>query len=360
MPPPVTINYSEIAFGFFMYNYASYLPEVILFILQSLGVRSYLVNGDKEKYKILIKKLEKQTYNSSFIYRNGKIVPSGYFIGLNCIGFYDKDSRFIEDERIRIITTQKFYEKLISEDDIEFTKEENNPVMDKNKQEEQTKSEDNTPHSDEKPLISKQAKNNTYNKSKVNVFIRAGQYKSFYYSSITLDVSHINPIGAQGPIVDEILKIYNKKNRASAFIYGVTLAGKSSIGYLVAKALKGNYCHTFNPTEPGDSFSNMLSEINGRNEEETPLVIVIEEANELIEAVHNKTVKRHIEVSTQIKDKSSWCGFLDDMIFYKNIVLILTSNESKENIDKLDPAYLRKGRIDETFSMMEQLPINEF
>jgi ATP-dependent 26S proteasome regulatory subunit len=47
------------------------------------------------------------------------------------------------------------------------------------------------------------------------------------------------------------------------------------------------------------------------------------------------------------------------MIFYKNIVLILTSNESKDHIDKMDPAYLRKGRIDETYSMMEQLPINE-
>ena len=351
MLTPVTINYSEIAFGFFMYNYAAYLPEVILCILQFLGIRSYLINGDKEKYKLLIKKLEKQTYNSSFIYRNGKIMPSGYFIGCNCFGYYDKESRFIEDERIRIITTQKFYEKLISEEDIEFSVEE--------KKEEPVKLEDEKPTPEDQPLIAKSPKNTGYNKSKVNVFIRSGQYKSFYYTSITLDVSHINPIGAQGPIVDDIVSIYNKKNRASAFIHGVTLAGKSSIGYLVAKALKGNYCHTFNPTEPGDSFSNMLSEISGRNEEEKPLVIVMEEANELIEAVHNKTVKRHIEVSTQIKDKSSWCGFLDDMIFYKNIVLILTSNESKEHIDKMDPAYLRKGRIDETYSMMEQLPISD-
>lgn len=353
MLPPVAINYSEIAFGFFMYNYAHYLPEVALCILQFLGIRSYLINGDKEKYKLLIKKLEKQTYNSSFIYRNGKIIPSGYFIGFNCCGFYDKESRFIEDERIRIITTQKFYEKLISEEDIEFTVEDNKSTN--------VKSDDEAPTPEEKPLITKPAKTSSSNnnKSKVNVYIRSGQYKAFYYTSITLDVSHINPIGDQGPIVDQIISIYNKKSRASVFIHGVTLAGKSSIGYLVAKALKGNYCHTFNPTEPGDNFSNMLSEINGRNEEEKPLIIVIEEANELIAAVHLKTVKRHIEVPTQIKDKSSWCGFLDDMIFYKNIVLILTSNESKEHIDKMDPAYLRKGRIDETYSMMEQLPISD-
>jgi hypothetical protein len=348
---PVSINYAEIAFGFFMYNYSIYLPEIILCLLQLIGVRSYLINGDKEKYKILIKKLEKLTYNSSFMFRNGKIIPSGYFIGYRCIGIYHKEPRYVEDETIRIITTQKFYDNLISEEDIEFSPEDKQII--------DTKSElvklETEKEKENQPLIPKQKKDN---KSKVNVYMRSGQYKSFYYTSITLDVSHINPMGAQEPIVDDIVKIYNKKNRAAVFIYGVTLAGKSSIGYLVAKALKGQYCHTFNPTEPGDSFSNMLSEIKGRDEDDDkPLVIVIEEANELIEAVHNKTIKRHIEVSTQVKDKSSWCGFLDDMIFYKNIILILTSNESKENIDKMDPAYLRKGRIDETYSMMEQLPI---
>ena len=355
---PVSINYAEIAFGFFMYNYSIYLPEIALCILQYIGIRSYLINGDKEKYKLLIKKLEKLTYNSSFIFRNGKLIPSGYFIGYGCVGLYQKESRYVEDETIRIITTQKFYENLISEDDIEFSGEDaKSAAVSTDTSSELVKSEPDKMN-ETQPLITKPKKENN-NKSKVNVYMRSGQYKAFYYTSITLDVSHINPIGAQGAIVDDIVNIYNKKGRASVFIYGVTLAGKSSIGYLVAKALKGQYCHTFNPTEPGDNFSNMLSEIKGRDEEEKPLVIVMEEANELIEAVHNKTIKRHIEVSTQVKDKSSWCGFLDDMIFYKHIILILTSNESKENIDKMDPAYLRKGRIDETYSMMDQLPISD-
>lgn len=342
---PVSVNYAEIAFGFFMYNYSIYLPEIILCLLQFIGIRSYLISGDKEKYVHLVKKLEKLTHNSSFIFRNGKIIPSGYFIGYGCIGIYHKESRYVEDESIRIVTTQNFYERLISEEDIEFSPEDNKPPepVETDKEKEQ--------------LITKPKKENF--RSKVNIYIRSGQYKAFYYASITLDVSHINPMGAQGPIVDDIINIYNKKNRASVFIYGVTLAGKSSIGYLVAKALKGQYCHTFNPTDPGDNFTNMLSEIRGREEDNKPLVIVMEEANELIEAIHNKTIKRHAEISTQIKDKSSWCGYLDDMIFYKHIILILTSNESKENIDKMDPAYLRKGRIDETYSMMEQLSIGD-
>jgi hypothetical protein len=45
------------------------------------------------------------------------------------------------------------------------------------------------------------------------------------------------------------------------------------------------------------------------------------------------------------------------MIFYKNVVLILTSNVSKQAIDDLDPAFLRHGRINATFSMMKPIDI---
>ena len=41
---------------------------------------------------------------------------------------------------------------------------------------------------------------------------------------------------------------------------------------------------------------------------------------------------------------------MDDLIFYK-IILIFTSNKSKQDIDKIDPSYLRQGRIDEYFYM---------
>jgi hypothetical protein len=41
---------------------------------------------------------------------------------------------------------------------------------------------------------------------------------------------------------------------------------------------------------------------------------------------------------------------MDDLIFYK-IILIFTSNTSKQDIDKIDPSYLRQGRIDEYYYM---------
>jgi len=51
-------------------------------------------------------------------------------------------------------------------------------------------------------------------------------------------------------------------------------------------------------------------------------------------------------------------NMFDDLIFFKNIILIMTSNESKEEIDALDPAYLRTGRTDKCVSMLKPLKID--
>jgi len=336
MLPPVSMSYWELVVGFFMYHYYTYLPEIILCVLQLFDIRSYKVMGDKEKYKMIIKKIEKQTSCSSYIYTNGKVAPAGYFIGKNCIGHYFRDTKYVDEERFWIITTSKFYNSLLEEDDAHFNKSPS-PI--------------HTSIEEHEPLLEPQKK------TTIKVYSRSGHYKSFYYSPITLDVSHIEPIGDQGPIVENIIDLYKKKQRATVFIHGVSMAGKSSIGYLLAKKLNGIYCHSFNPTDPGDTFTNMITESRARNDDDDnkPLIIVLEEVNVMLNDIHTNTIRTHLDIPTQIKDKTSWCCFFDDRIFYKNVILVLTSNVSKETIDKLDPAYLNKHRIDRTFSMMNQL-----
>jgi hypothetical protein len=353
MPFPVAaFNYIDILFGFVLYNYAVYLPEFILYSLQYIGIRHYIIYGDKEKYRKIIKRLEKQTCSSSFIYRSGKEQPTGYFVGKHCIGFYHRESNYMDDEKINIITTQEFYNSLCADDEVKMFKEQEEEEQEQSQeqdQEQEQQSQDST------KVVQTQDKKVSKSGKKIKVYMRTGNYKNLYYLILSLDVSHINPLGAQGPVVDDIVRLYKKSNRTTVFIHGVTSAGKSTIGYLVAKAINGSFCHTFKPTDPGDSFCNLVSEVNVRNDDDQPLVIVLEEANEIINYAHSKNHKRHVEIPISIYDKSTWCSFLDDMIFYKNVVLILTSNESKESIDKLDPAYLRPGRIDAVYSMTEQL-----
>jgi hypothetical protein len=190
--------------------------------------------------------------------------------------------------------------------------------------------------------------------SRLEVFIRKGTYKNFYYTCLRLDISHINPIGDQTYIIHDIIDIYKQNGRATVFIDGVSYAGKSSIGYIVAKQLGGKYCHSFNPSDPGDQLSTLTSDVSI---EDAPLVIVLEEVDVMIQNIHAATLRPNKEIPTSVHNKATWSSFLDDMIFYKRVIMIMTSNTLKRELDELDPSYLRKGRIHAAYSMPNQLII---
>ena len=143
----------------------------------------------------------------------------------------------------------------------------------------------------------------------------------------------------------------------TVFLQGVSGAGKSTVGILIAKELGGSFCHTFNPSNPGDSLHSLAREAEIADDDGKPLIVVIEEVNTLIRAVHMNEIKLHKDIQTLVYNKSTYNTFFDDMILFKNVVLILTSNESLDELSSLDPCYLRRGRVDAYFSMMKPLEI---
>jgi len=197
------------------------------------------------------------------------------------------------------------------------------------------------------------------NKSEVTIWNRKGGYTSFYYRAFNIDLSNIFAIGDQSHIIEDIVFRYKQKKRLTVFIHGITGSGKSTVGLLLAKGLKGSYCHDFNPTDPGDTFTSLLNDIEFKaqddDDERGPLVIVLEEVNIMIDSITNGTVQRHKNVCTSVHNKITFNSFLDDMVFHKNIILILTSNVSKHEIDKIDNSYLRQGRVSVCYSMMKPI-----
>ena len=83
----------------------------------------------------------------------------------------------------------------------------------------------------------------------------------------------------------------------------------------------------------------------------------LEEVDTMIEVVHKGEVVNHKKVTTMIRNKASYNTFFDDMIIYSKIIVILTSNKSKEEIDKLDTSYLRHGRVNAYYKMMNPLVV---
>jgi len=297
-----------------------------------------MILGERETTRRVLKLLEKETRAVSSKSLNGKEVPCGYFFGPQCVGYIDNRRGYDSDDAIHILTTTAFYKRL-TEQQVATMK----PLV--------------SASASDKPASEKEAPVQPDEEQSIRVYSRTGSYTNFYYRSLKLNVSHIQPIGAQIPVVKNIIELYRTNGRATVFLHGVSCAGKSSIGFLVAKEVKGNFCHTFNPTDPGNTFSGMVQDTRD-NGDDAPLVVVLEEVDVILRSIHGNTLPLNPKIPTPVRDKGSWSTLLDDMIFYKNVIFILTSNESKEKLDALDPAYLRKGRVDATYEMLDVLPLD--
>lgn len=324
------LSIKQLFIGYLCY----YLNPFYLFlsILYCLNLKYYIINGDKDTSQGIIKKLYSHIHISHIKHSNGKDYPTGYFFSSKCIGHIENNENR-DSDRIYIVCTPTFYKELIQENEISFTRNKENENENEN--------------------IESSFVHDVPNK--IVVYIRKGGFKNFYYQYIKLDISHIHPMGEQGPILENIISLYNKVGQANIFIHGVSCAGKSTIGYLLAKKLNGIYCHSFNPTEPGDKLSTLMVDIE---RDDQPVIIVLEEVDGIIKDIHNGAIKKNAELPISVYNKATWSSFLDDMIFYKNVILILTSNTSKEKIDSMDESYLRKGRINASYSMLNKLVIS--
>jgi hypothetical protein len=308
----------------FTYMVAGYLAYyvnmslVLILFLNLFFINYFEIYSDRETTSRIVRRFDDHRAKKYIYTRhlNGKDVYTGVYLHWTFVAFVDRRENV--NETISIFTTQSHYKQLIEETEAVASVA---PVF----------KEDCT---------------------QITVYIRKGTYKCFYYNHIRLNVAHISPLGGQAHVVDSIVDIYKQKGRATIFLHGVSSAGKSTVGYLVAKAFNGKFCHSFNPSEPGDHLTTLITDADL---DSTVLVVVLEEVDVMIKNIHEGDVHHNLDVPTLVYNKPTWTNFLDDMFFYKNVILIMTSNTPKTEIDDLDEAYLRPGRIHASFSMTEKI-----
>jgi hypothetical protein len=307
------MDYSYMLVGYLIY----YLKPTFLaiFLLNLCSINYFEIYSDKETTANIVKKLGKHKY-TYVRHLNGKDIQTGFYLSWACVAFVDR--RDYEREGIYLLTSKEHYRKIV---------------------------EQNT---DSQEVVHCAVQPRT-----LQVFLRRGCYKNFYYTNIRLDVEHIKPMGCQKEIVDTIVDIYRQHTRATVFLHGVSCAGKSTVGYLVAKELNTKFCHSFNPSDPGDQLTSMLNDAGV--EEGCPIVLVLEEVDVMIKALHEAKIERNPDTPVSVYNKTTWTNFLDDMVFFKNVILLMTSNTPKAVIDKLDEAYLRQGRVHRSITMPNKL-----
>jgi len=294
-----------------------------MFFVKVVNVYMYRIRYDNDSHGDIITILNKETFSSCITIFRSKKISSGFFVNLKSVGYINAvDCYNLSDIKITIITTPSYFDYLTKRQEINIQREDVTNEIE------------------------------TSETNSIYIYNRYGTYSNFGYSRLLLNLKKLEPLLCQESIVDEIIRQYKRKEQLVIFIDGIPCSGKSSIGYLVAKQIGGSFCHTFNPTVPGDNFHNLITQIRDNdNTFQAPIVVVLEEIDIILYNIHNNKLVENSKVSTSVKDKSSWCSFLDDMFIYQNIVLIMTSNKTKGDIDAMDTAYLRRGRVNLYFTM---------
>jgi len=197
---------------------------------------------------------------------------------------------------------------------------------------------------------SNQSPDTTIKKLKVDLLERSnGTYDWIYYTKRALEFYPERFVARdnQQNFIDTVKKHYNENNfNCVAYLEGNPGSGKSTIGVLLAKELKGILCNTFNPTDPGDALSGLYN--NADKSSENPLIIFIDEADIIIDKVHNEKIQKHKNIQTFVHDKTTWNSFLDriDIGLYPYLIIIFTSNIFHSKIsESTDNSYLRAGRV---------------
>lgn len=189
-------------------------------------------------------------------------------------------------------------------------------------------------------------------KNKIKFYERYGNYFWLQYNSREINTEHFITKQNQQNIIDLIKDDYKKRKNNVSIIYGEPGSGKSMVSILLAKEMNGYLCDTFNPTDPGDDIGLIYSTIMPTGDR--PLILVLEEFDILINKIHHNMIQPHKHIPIQIKDKTSWNTFFDriDRGLYPNMIFILTSNIDPEYIDRLDKSYLRNGRVNGRYHLI--------
>jgi DNA replication protein DnaC len=188
----------------------------------------------------------------------------------------------------------------------------------------------------------------------IDLYTRKGNYYHLHYvkrdlvctNFIAKSGEHSDSRSNQKDIITNIIEYYNQNNTCVIMISGEPGTGKSIMGVLIAKELNGSLCKTYSPITSGDTLENIYNKANPTKLK--PLIILLDEFDIILHSFHENKVELHKDVPTEVYNKITWNNLLDDinMKLYPRLILILTSNLDKEQIEaKYDPSYIREGRV---------------
>ena len=286
--------------------------QVPLILLALVGFPKFIIS-DVKKIDIALKKIdESNVLSSQQRWHHGRIKNDGLIFSwkLGIIAYlYEKTEGNHVVSELALITTKKNFNRLIADTD----------------------------DKDDKFSIVIHPSN------KIELLVADGSHWNPFYNSLEIKLPEDQNNPNQAQIVSDIFNWYKRNDYCSAFISGQPGTGKSTIASLLTLKLNALLCESFDPTRPGFTLSKLI--IRAKPTKEKPLVILFDEVDVMINEIHHG-ITPHKNIPIWVHTKSTFNKFLDHMRFHEHVILIMTSNLTKEQIsEKYDPCYLRKGRV---------------
>lgn len=132
-------------------------------------------------------------------------------------------------------------------------------------------------------------------------------------------------------------------------LHGKAGSGKSTAVRMLAHKVGAILYADYNPTQPSDNLRMLMSDYVSESQ---TLVIAYEECDVSLEHIKNKEVTAPAGYRLDASDKASWNNLIDTIKRRYNVIMVMTTNRSKEELESLcdeHKSMLRKGRVDAHF-----------
>lgn len=197
----------------------------------------------------------------------------------------------------------------------------------------------------------------------ITYLYRSGSYGNFSRSRLfILDTFRLT--AQQLALKERIDRVFRRKRVVIVFLHGQPGTGKTTFGSLLARDIGAVYTDEFEPCGQHMDFATLYSAAEPTVTR--PLVVCVDEADSVFRNVmpSMKDGKEGKSPSggygVRIYDKRTLNTWLDRIQKrYQNVILILTSNVPKEEIDALDPSFLARHRVNLCAEFTEVFKVEE-
>lgn len=185
----------------------------------------------------------------------------------------------------------------------------------------------------------------------ITYITKTGEYGFFRYGTRQVDLEEMSQHAGlefyrrQKLLFQDIMTFYRTNHFCKIYLSGPPGCGKTYFAYLMAQKLGCYLCDVYKGNEASSNFNEIYTRVHATSDR--PIIMIFDEVDVMISEIHNNSKEHHKKYSKEIHDKISWNSFMDKIEYgmYPHVIIIMTSNKKRREIDRYDESYLRNGRI---------------